>query len=499
MKRWLCVLLTVAMIFCMTTPVFAAESDSSEPVGDVSVTEPVTEPEMEVEKEPEPPTEQETIVTLAIDSKNAYEGMKKAYQKGYSPTVSGKTAVLVLPLMANGLLQDDSVTASLDLGTTENSPFVYKNYEKTFKLTKKKVNGSKRTNSIYYIRFDLALTAQRYNGIYPVVVNLSAHDVAGNAISQSYTTYITIANGKDPNAEGEPMPEPPAEEKPTSSPIVLVTGYSIKPATVMAGSEFSVDVTLFNTSKSKSVQNMTVNASCQSEAFTLKNDSDTIYISKVGINESKTVTLTYQTALNTEPKQYAIDLAMSYDDPNAVTLSSSGTVYVTVKQSQRVELTMPTISKELTAGDTIPLSFQVLNLGRSKVYNVRCDVEGYGLLPTSTAFIGDMEAGTEGNATLNLFVGTKDLSVGYTGTEQYGSTTGTVTLTYEDEEGKEAHEEFSFHTTIVEPVIVKREAEQPQKKPASQWWISVIMVGAVILLTLSGILVYRWRKNNERV
>ncbi len=203
--------------------------------------------------------------------------------------------------------------------------------------------------------------------------------------------------------------------------------------------------------------------------------------------------------MNTEPKQYAIDLAMSYDDPNAVTLSSSGTVYVTVKQSQRVELTMPTISKELTAGDTIPLSFQVLNLGRSKVYNVRCDVEGYGLLPTSTAFVGDMEAGTEGNATLNLFVGTKDLSEGYTGTEQYGSTTGTVTLTYEDEEGKEAHEEFSFNTTIVEPVIVKREEEQPQKKPASQWWVSVIMVGAVILLTLSGILVYRWRKNNERV
>ena len=57
-------------------------------------------------------------------------------------------------------------------------------------------------------------------------------------------------------------------------------------------------------------------------------------------------------------------------------------------------MTPPQIAGNVYAGDTLPLDFQVMNLGRSTVYNVRCDIKGEGLLATSTAFIGNLEAGT---------------------------------------------------------------------------------------------------------
>lgn len=498
MKRILCFLLAILVMLSLCATALAAEADTSQPTGDVSTAEPEDEPTPDSEDEPTP--QPEAAVTLTIDSQHAYEGMEKAYKNGYTPTVSGKTAILVLPLTADGALKDDEVTAALNLGETTDSPFVYKNYEKTFKLEEKQIRNSKQKQTIYYIRFDLALTAQRYNGVYPVVVNLTAHDMAGNAIIQSFTTYVTIRNGKDPNAgENEPIISEPSVEKPTSSPVVLVTGYTVKPGTVVAGKDFSVDVTLFNTSRKKSVQNMVVTVSCANSGFTLKNESSTIFVDKLGKEESTTLTLSYETALNTEPGQYAIDLAMRYDDPDAQTLSSSGTINIAVRQTQRVELTMPTISKTVTAGDTIPLSFQVLNLGRSKVYNVRCDVSGFGLLPTSTAFVGDMEPGSEGNADMNLFVGTKDLSEGYTGSDLYGATEGTVILTYEDDAGKEFTQEFSFRITIQEPAVLTKEEEKAPAKPASQWWISVILVAGMLLAVLGGIAFIRWRRSHETV
>lgn len=115
---------------------------------------------------------------------------------------------------------------------------------------------------------------------------------------------------------------------------------------------------------------------------------------------------------------------------------------VTVEQPLDVKLTMPNIDKNVTAGDTIPLTFQVMNLGRSTVYNVRCDVTGDGLSQTKTAFIGNMESGTAGEGETNLFITTLE------GKSQYGDTTGTVTLTYEDGFGNEQTQEFSFNTTI---------------------------------------------------
>lgn len=446
--------------------------------------------------------EGDSTVTLSIENQNAYEGMEKAYKNGYTPTVSGSTAVLVLPLTADGELKNNRLTASLELGDTASSPFVYKNYEKSFSLEKKTVNGSKTTHEIYYVRFDLSLSADRYNGVYPVVINITAQDSAGNAVSQSFTTYVTIKNGKDPNASEEvdiPEPDEPEVETPTSSPIVLVTGYVLNPGTVTAGGEFSVDVTLYNTSNIKSVQNMVVTASCESQDFTLKNDSNTFYISKLGKEDSTILTLTYKTSLNTAEGQYTINLNMSYDDPEAVTLSSSGVISVPVIQAQRVEMTMPQISGSVTAGDTLPLNFQVLNLGRSMVYNVRCEVSGYGLLPTSTAFVGDMEPGTEGNASLNLFIGTKDLSESYTGTEQYGSTTGTITLTYEDAAGEEYTKEYTFETTIEKPVVAAPEVEQTPVKRAGQWWISIAVCGAMLILVAGGAVYFRWKKAHEAV
>ena len=319
-----------------------------------------------------------SAVSLSIDNTNVYSGMGKAYKDGYAPIVSKGVATVVLPLIADSDIQDSAVTVTPGLGDTSSSPFVYKNYEKTVKIQDNAVNNSAATVPSYLVSFSFALADGRINGVYPVTIDVSGQDTDGNAIKKSFTCYVTITDGKNPQTEESIQEE---TEKPESQPKIIVSGYSINPSSVEAGNEFTATVTLKNTNEKKYVKNMLITISCDSTDFTLLNDSNEIYIKKLGKGATQEIEIKYGTDLNTPEQTYNITLTMEYDNSDATTLNSTGTVPVDVTQPLRVELETPKIESEVNAGDTMPLSFQVMNLGRSAVYNVRVELEAAGFDP----------------------------------------------------------------------------------------------------------------------
>ena len=418
--------------------------------------------------------------SLTIDDKNIYDGMTKSYYDGYAPeSFDNIKMTIVIPLIPNGVNGD--ITAALGLGDPSSCPFEYSNYQKT--VTKTTPPAGER----YIVRFDIPMDSGRVNGVYPVTIEITAKDMDNDPIHQTFTVYAEIKDGKKPPSE-------PTPEKPSSQPKIIVSNYSINPAPVEAGGEFTASITLQNTSTKKSVQNMSVTVSCDCPNFELLNDTNTIYIGKLAKDATTDIEVRYKTDLETPPQRYGITLSMEYDNSDAQTLSSSGTVTVTVKQPLRVKIEAPKIPQQVNAGDTMPLSFQVMNMGRSRVYNVRCQLAAPGLIPSGTAFIGNMEAGTAMQGEMDVFVGTKDMTEGYQGEEKYGFTNGTITLIYEDEAGQEYSESIDFSTMINPPVIAPasaKPAEEPDK--ASQWWISLIIGGALIAI-LAAVLVMRRKK-----
>lgn len=432
-----------------------------------------------------------STVTLSIDNAHVYEGMDKPYKDGYTPIVQNGTAVVVLPLVASGAIKDNIITVTPGLGEPASSPFVYSNYQKTVSMADNAVSGGGNVSG-YLVRFDLPLAADRVNGTYPVSIDITAQTADGVPIQKSFTMYITITDGKDPDTT-----ETPEQETPTSQPKIIVSGYSINPSPVLAGEEFTATITLQNTSEKKTVQNMVVTVSCDCPNFMLQNDSSTLYIGKLGKGGTTEIELQYDTDLDTPAGRYNISLTMEYDNSQAATLSSSGIVGVTISQPLRVEMEMPQIPEQVNAGDTMPLSFQVMNMGRGPVYNVRVMLAAAGLMPTETAFIGNMEAGTAAMGDMNVFVGTKSMTEGYEGDEKYGYTSGTVTLIYEDEAGEEYTTETEFYTTIDPPVISASSndvAEEPET--AGQWWLS-LMIGGLVIAVLAIVLVLRARKGKR--
>lgn len=488
----------ILLILMLALPTFAWAASQSEGDPESSAGQRGALPPAEETDETSPPVqgeEPDLPVFLKIDNENIYEGMDKAYKDGYTPTIKNGKATVVLPLMAEGELLDNEITATPMLGDPASSPFVFQNHQKTLKLKNNPVKGGGEISS-YLVRFDLDLSSDRFNGTYPITVEVQARDKSGVSLQQSFTCYVTIKDGKDPDPP-EQEPEEPEEEPPVFQPKVLVESQMTEPSIIAAGKEFTLRATLKNTG-GDSIRNMTVTAMTDSPSFALLSDSATIYIPKLGGGDTTDIEFSYKADLDTLPQRYNITLEITYDNTDAVTLSSSGIIPISVSQPLRVEMEAPQVPSDVNAGDTLPLSFQVMNLGRGTVYNVRCQLEAPGLLPVGTAFIGNMEPGTSMTGEMDVFVGMKNMTEGYEGDEKYGHTSGLITLIYEDETGQEYTDEIEIFTNINEPVIRDTNPEpEEETEKAGQWWISLIIGGVVILGMTAWLLIDRKRKAKE--
>ena len=538
MKRILTFLLIVTMLTAFFMQAYAVEGENKPPIqeapaGKSSAEEPSEEPpaeELPVEEpqevepsDPEPPAQDDpqpaeppgeeepaddkptdsepdpviidpepvSVSALSVDTEHVYEGMSKAFRDGYIPTVSGGKVAIVLPLLPEGIIRDDVIECSLDLGQTSDSPFVYANYRKEVRLTNEEVDKDTFI-PVFLVRFTLPLTSSRYNGIYPVTVTAKGKTDSGMEVVFSSTLYVTISDGRSRDAV--PSASVP-ENKIESAPKIIVSRSATTPESVTAGTEFSVLITLLNTSETEDVKNMTATMNASSDEMTLLADSNVFYIPKLEHGSTYLLTLNYRCSRDTLEGKYSVNVDLSYENSDAVSYSSSGSAVFSIMQPVEMSLSASRFPDAVTAGETTYLTMQVLNLGRGSVYNVRCEVSGFGLLPSGVGYIGTMAGGSEGTTRVNVFVGAKTMTDGYEGEEMYGSTTGVIRLVYEDEDGNEYDQQETFTTVIQPPVINDRTDDQdPQegeKDPAKRQWIitaavlGVLIAGGVTAATIA--------------
>ena len=502
-KRILALMIVAALAVNFPVVAFAEETtteteSSTETTAATEATQATEATEPTQPTNPTNPTEpagSQIPTTLEIDTENIYEGMDKAYEDGYVPKISNGTMYLVLPLLSNGDIHDNEIKVSLNLGSSSSSPFEIANYEKTFELEKVKPKNSEETVELFLVEFDVKLSSSRTNCVYPVIVMVSAYDDSGAIINCTYTLYVTITDGKSNE------PTEPAPEIPTAEPVVFISNSVMMPAEAMAGEEFTLTLTLKNSLTSKSVKNMLVKVDTGNLHINLLEDTNIFQIDKIAAGGETTLTLRFGTDASIPAGKYTLNFVFNYDSSKTLGLSSSGTAIVEIKQPANMELVMPRFPQNVTVGETIPLSMQVMNMGRDAMYNVRCTVSGYGFAPANTGYIGTMSAGSSATTEVELYIIALNASKGNESGSQYGATAGTITLIYEDESGEEFSQEVQFETSVNRPIVELPQtdtAAEEEEKTTNQWWISVVILGGVICAAGIGfILVKQYRKNRS--
>ena len=470
-------------------------TEPSQPTQPTTPSTDPTDPSTEPTLPSAPDLPESTIPTaLTIDTENIYDGMDKAYEDGYVPRTENGFMYIVLPMLSNGNIYQNRIKVSLGLGSGASSPFVMANYEKTFELETVTPKNSNEEKELFLIEFTVKLSSERINGVYPVAINISGYDDSGTPIDCSYTIYVTITDGKS-NQVTQPAPEVA-----TAEPVVYISNSVVQPDKVMAGEEFTLIVTLKNSLATKSVKNMLVKIDTGNLHINLLENTNVFQVDKIPAGGETELTFRLASDASIPAGKYNLNFTFNYDSSKTLNLSSSGSTIVEIHQPANMELVMPRFSQSVTVGETIPLSLQVMNMGRDPMYNVRCTVSGFGFAPSNTGYIGTMDAGSSATTEVELYIIALNASKGNENGSQYGDTVGTVTLIYEDETGQEYQQETQFETTVNRPVVEVAQTasgEDAEEKAAGQWWISVLILGGVILAAGFGFVLIKRKKKNR--
>ncbi len=466
-------------------------TDPNIPTEPASPTAPSTPAEPGEPTSPTEPSIPQIPTVLEIDSSHIYSGMDMAYEDGYLPRISNGIMKIVLPLKCSGALWDDKLDTSISMDTSAASPFVVENFRKTFYLENVIPNNSSESQEVYLVAYEIQLSDERRNGTYPVAISTSGFDASGNAVNTTFTLYITITDGKV-----EKIAQP-VVDTPTAEPVVYISKTVLEPGTAQAGERFTMTVTLKNSVSTKNIRNMLVTVDTGNVQIDLEEDSNIFPIEKIDRGGEVKLTLHFSTEPAIPSGKYPISFSFKYDSSKTLNLSSAGATVVEIQQPANMELVMPRFADSVSVGETVPVSFQVMNMGRSAMYNVRCIVSGYGLVPSNTGYIGTMEAGTSKTTKVELYIIALNASEGNENGPQYGDTTGTVTLIYEDETGQEYSQEATFDTTVNRPVVQlpqNNSEEEKKEQRVGSWWTSVSILGGVILAAVGTILFIRGKK-----
>ena len=289
-------------------------------------------------------------------------------------------------------------------------------------------------------------------------------------------------------------PEAPASESaaatPAARPIprVIVTGYETEPKEVKAGENFTLKLSVKNTSKTVKVSNLLFelttpqvggdNANTVSSiAFLPVSGSNSLYVEAIPSNGSTVLSIEMNAKSDLEQKPYVISLSMKYEDGEAKEYTSSADISIPVVQSARFSVSQPEVMPDaLAVGEQGNVIFNIHNTGKRKLYNVRVVVEDE-TLEKVDAFVGNIEPGQTGNVDFMI--------TGLAPTMGDGIVKGSIV--YEDANGKEESKPFEMTVFVNEmPAMddVPQEEETNTTTSSSKlpWIIGLVLVGIIVIV-----------------
>lgn len=452
--------------------------------------------------------------SISIDASHKYQGMNASFAKGYEPSIEKDVMLLVVPFLTEENMQKNQIRVGIDFEKEENGPFYYKNYQKQIK---------QQDNGVYLYQCKLRMKKDRVNGQYPLHLWAEGKPKQQETVvRQEFTIYVEITDGnlagdgkEDKDAPQdlaeaggfieEPSLSQPEEnvqvvgEEKTSQPRLLVGQNSLQGKPIEAGSSQFWNFSIQNCSSHSSVENVKITLLTDNRDIIFEKTAwyfDKVSV-KAGMDLSQNVNIAKKAAAESVPLQFQIE----YEDGKGNSYSSTETVNLWVSQPQQAELSGLTFPENVYANDTAIMAFQIQNTGLATVYNARVRLEGKGLFPRGELFLGNLEGGTSQPGELQVFVGRLDMdNQGHIIEEmgdKYGDTAGTVTFSYEDEQGQVIEQTMEIHTSIKEPEIVELKVEKEAPK-TNQWWITIV-AGIFLVLVLVIIWLYLRMKYYQRM
>ncbi len=254
-----------------------------------------------------------------------------------------------------------------------------------------------------------------------------------------------------------------------STPRLMVTGYLLAEQYVEPGSSTALTITFKNTSNTKSIRNIKFTLSDPSGEL-MPDGMGTLYLPFLAAGSTYQWNTALTAVYTAAQGRHAMEVTAEYEDAQFQSYSATDTIHVNVRQAAKLAYDNAVLPGVAVQGDTITLSINVMNTGKTALSNVtvRCKIDG--LAAGGSTFLGDLLPGQSAVAAPNLRVSDTKL----------GEVKGKIIFTYEDSDGK-TYKKAEAVSTVIEAPAPQEQTLPPEKKKTDllPWWawLTVGIVG----------------------
>ena len=277
-----------------------------------------------------------------------------------------------------------------------------------------------------------------------------------------------------------------------STPRLMVTGYLLADQYVAPGSTTALTITFKNTSNTKSIRNIKFTLSDPSGDL-MPDGMGTLYVPFLAAGSTYQWNTALTAVYTAAQGRHAMEVSAEYEDAQFMSYSATDTIYVNVRQAAKLAYDNAALPKIAVQGDTITLSINVMNTGKTALSNVavRCRIDG--LAAGGSTFLGEIAPGESAVAAPNLRVSDTKL----------GKVKGKIVFTYEDSFGKTYKKTEAVSTVIEAPAPTEVQEEAKDKKTdLLPWWawltVGIVGGGAVGCAVPVAVFSAKRRKEDEK-
>lgn len=290
------------------------------------------------------------------------------------------------------------------------------------------------------------------------------------------------------------------EEKVIHQPKLMLESNNLAAEKIPAGSEREFVTYFRNMSHTDAIYNLSVSLKPADESISLNTTS--FYFDVIFPQEAIAISTIACVSPTAEQKKTAVEFAFSYENKEGMAYNSSETAWLETFQPVQASMEGFHLAEKVFSMETVSAQIQVRNTGRAPIYNARVALSAPGLFPTESIFAGTLDAGASYGGSMKIYVGNKNMdSIRQIGADTkegaYGSTAGTLTLTYEDAFGQAYTQTQDFYTYIQEPEIIELTVEKEVE--TNSWWPAVLAVTVLFFSTALAILAWRLRRSRHQL
>ncbi len=278
--------------------------------------------------------------------------------------------------------------------------------------------------------------------------------------------YLAVTSSEE-KLTVETKEEPTTEDN--STPRFMVTGYELSEKSLSPEKSAVLKVTFKNYSSTKALYNIKLSLTDPSGDI-LSVGMPTKYVNSVYAGSNYTWEIELKAINTASIGQHDLQIIAEYEDKNFCSYSSIDTVRIDVRQNVKLTYSGAILPKKVIQGNTHTVTVDLINTGKSIIYNCALDFNIEGMQSGGSVFVGNIAPATNVQSSANLRVDSDTL----------GEVMGKITITYEDDYGKEYKETVDVSTVVeekVEQVATTAEDEKEKKNPL--WWLFLLIGLAV--------------------